>query len=434
MAWSHTTAKAIVHIDGDAFFASCEQAVHPEYRGKPVITGQERGIVAAASYEAKKYGIKRGVPLWEVKKLCPDVIMLPSDYETYSLFSQRLFECMRRFTPTVEEYGIDEGFADITGLRGPLHKSYSQITAAMKQTIQTELGISVSAGLATSKALAKLGSKWQKPNGLTIIRPETRAHYLQNTPAEKVWGIGHNTAEYLQRYGLRTAYQFAQQPLAWVQQHCAKPLQELWHELNGSSVWPVNPEKKSSYQSISKTKTFTPPSQDINYIFAQLSKNIENACIKARRYNLGTLNMSIFLKTQAFRYSSLELKFNRRTAWPAEMIAHAKQHFTKVYQPNTLYRATGAVLFDLHPLNQIQMNLFETPLHLEKLQRIYASVDQLAERYGKHTVKQASSLGIASHYDARVAERKAAQHANTQRQTTHQRQFVGLPMLNMVLC
>ena len=97
--------RAILHVDGDAFFASCEQAVHPEYRGKPVITGKERGIVAAASYEAKAQGVSRGVPLSEVKKRCPDGIILPSDYETYSLFSRRMFAILRRFTSEVEEYG-----------------------------------------------------------------------------------------------------------------------------------------------------------------------------------------------------------------------------------------------------------------------------------------------------------------------------------------
>jgi DNA polymerase-4/DNA polymerase V len=235
------------------------------------------------------------------------------------------------------------------------------------------------------------------------------------------------------RHGLRTAADFANQTEGWVRQHCAKPLYELWQELNGHSIWEVITAVKESYQSISKTKTFTPPSADPQYVFAQLSKNIENACIKARRYRLGTLKLSVFLKTQQFRYTSLELKFNRRTAWPAEIIAVAKTNFQQLYRPDTLYRATGVVLFDLQPLHQIQMNLFEGPLRLEKLQRVYASVDQLAQRYGKHTVKQASSLGVAAYYDARVAERKAAQTANTQRQTTHQRQFVGLPMLNMKL-
>lgn len=104
---------AIMHMDADAFFASCEQAIHPELKGRPVITGKERGIVAAASYEAKRRGVDRGMSLWEVKKVCPDAVILPSDYETYSLFSVRMFEILRRFSPAVEEYSIDEAFVDL---------------------------------------------------------------------------------------------------------------------------------------------------------------------------------------------------------------------------------------------------------------------------------------------------------------------------------
>src|SRR5574340_840050 len=151
--------RAILHLDADAFFASCEQAIHPELRGKPVITGKERGIVAAASYEAKARGIKRGMRLFEVKKVCPDAVMLPSDYETYSLFSLRMFEILRRFSPDVEEYSIDEAFVDLTGLRRSYHGPYEDIARNMQQTIEQELGISVSVGVSLSKVLAKIGSK-----------------------------------------------------------------------------------------------------------------------------------------------------------------------------------------------------------------------------------------------------------------------------------
>ncbi len=124
--------QAILHLDADAFFASCEQAIHPELKGRPVITGKERGIVAAASYEAKARGVQRGVRLSEVKKLCPDAVILPSDYETYSLFSVRMFEIMRRFSPDVEEYSIDEAFVDLTGLRRSFHGSYEAIAEKMQ--------------------------------------------------------------------------------------------------------------------------------------------------------------------------------------------------------------------------------------------------------------------------------------------------------------
>ncbi|NTU70150.1 DNA polymerase IV, partial [bacterium] len=182
--------NAIIHLDADSFFASCEQATHPEYRGKPVITGKERGIVSAASYEAKARGVDRGVPLWEVKKICPDAIIVPSDYETYSLFSKRIFSIMRRFTSQVEEYSIDEAFADITGLRRSLKMSYPNIAIKVKETVERELGLTVSVGLSVNKVLAKLASNWNKPSGFCDINLFDIKKFLGNLPAQKVWGIG----------------------------------------------------------------------------------------------------------------------------------------------------------------------------------------------------------------------------------------------------
>src|SRR5882672_4091030 len=185
----HSFPRAIIHIDGDAFFASCEQARDPQLQGKPVITGKERGIAASMSYEAKARGVTRGMRVSEIKKLCPDAIIVPSDYKTYSLLSMRLFAIVRRYTPDVEEYSIDECFADLTGLRRPLRMSYEAMAAKIKHDLDTELGFTFSVGLAPNKVLGKIGSKWQKPSGLTAI-PGSRIHqYLEHLPVEKVWGI-----------------------------------------------------------------------------------------------------------------------------------------------------------------------------------------------------------------------------------------------------
>src|ERR671925_2290697 len=140
--------RAIVHIDGDAFFASCEQSRRPKLQGRPVVTGKERGIAASMSYEAKARGVTRGMRIAEIRKICPDVVILPSDYETYSLLSKRFFAIVRRYTPEVEEYSIDECFCDLTGLRRPLRLSYPQIAARIKQDLDTALGFTFSAGLA----------------------------------------------------------------------------------------------------------------------------------------------------------------------------------------------------------------------------------------------------------------------------------------------
>ena len=186
----HAFPRAITHIDGDAFFASCEQSRNPSLQGKPVITGKERGIVASMSYEAKARGVTRGMRLFEVKRLCPDAVLLPSDYETYSLLSTRFFAIVRRYTPDVEEYSIDECFCDLTGLRRPLRMSYEQMAERIKRDLDRELGFTFSVGLAPNKVLAKLASKWQKPSGLTVIPGHDIHLFLQDLPVGKVWGIG----------------------------------------------------------------------------------------------------------------------------------------------------------------------------------------------------------------------------------------------------
>src|SRR6266704_6518178 len=152
----HGFPRAILHIDGDAFFASCEQSRDPALKGRPVITGKERGIVASMSYEAKARGVTRAMRLFEVKKICPEAIVLPSDYETYSLLSKRFFSIVRRYTPDVEEYSIDECFADLTGLRRPLRMSYLKIAERFKKELDAELGFTFSVVVAALKEETKI--------------------------------------------------------------------------------------------------------------------------------------------------------------------------------------------------------------------------------------------------------------------------------------
>ena len=384
--------QAILHVDADAFFASCEQAVHPELRGRPVITGKERGIVAAASYEAKARGVKRGMRLFEVRKVCRDAVILPSDYETYSLFSMRMFGIFRRFSPDVEEYSIDEAFVDLTGLRRSFHGPYAMIAEKMQETVEKELGITVSIGVSLSKVLAKIGSKHNKPHGLTLIPGRDIHLYLEGLPVEKVWGIGPNTAAFLNKHKIYTALQFASKDEQFINQYLSKPYQEVWHELNGRSVYPVLTETKDSYQSISKAKTFTPPSNDKTFVFAQLSKNLEAACIKARRYRLAATRLIIFLRKQDFTHSGIEIKLNSASAYPIELFGPLKHGFESVYKPNLLYRQTGVVLAGLVQEAKIQRDLFDDHRRIEKMTRIYAMVDELSERFGKYAVHHASSL------------------------------------------
>jgi DNA polymerase-4/DNA polymerase V len=423
--------RAIMHIDADAFFASCEQAIHPELKGRPVICGKERGIVAAASYEAKARGVSRGVRLSEVKKICPDAVILPSDYETYSLFSVRMFEILRRFSPDVEEYSIDEAFVDLTGLRRSFHGPYELIAEKMRQAVKQELGITVSAGVSLSKVLAKIGSKHNKPDGLTMIPGREVHRYLETLPVGKVWGIGPNTAAFLNKHGITTALQFARKEERFVEQHLSKPYREIWHELNGRSVYPVVTESKGSYQSISKAKTFTPPSQDEAFVFAQVSKNLENACIKARRYKLAASRLVVFLRTQDFAGSGMEIKLGRPTAYPAELFGPLREGFQQLYRAHTPYRQTGVVLAGLVAEADVQYTLFDDPAGIEKMSKVYDAVDELSRKFGKHAVQHAASLPAKLQAQHEGARGDAPVRRGNLFKGENKRQRLGLPVLNI---
>ena len=419
-----------MHIDADAFFASCEQAVNPCLRGKPVITGKERGIVATASYEAKARGVKRGMTLSDVRKVCPDAVLLPSDYETYSLFSVRIFEILRRFSPLVEEYSIDEAFVDLTGLRRKFHGPYAEIAAKVQKTVSTELGLTVSAGVSISKVLAKIASKYKKPAGLTVISGKEIHHYLAGISIEDVWGIGPNTSAFLRKFGINTALDFARRDEEFVRRNLSKLFCEIWNELKGISVYPVTSEMRRDYQSISKTKTFTPASGDEKFVFAQLSKNLENACIKARRHHLSAGRLILFLRENNFRDSAVELKLNRSSAYPSELMTLLKEGFSHLYNNGRLYRSTGVVLASLVPESSVQYTLFDDVAKIDKMAKIYGAVDELSLKFGKHTVTQVASLPAhrRQHKGERgdVSERKKNLFKGEDK-----RRHVGLPVLNL---
>jgi len=387
--------RAIVHLDGDAFFTSVEQALVPALKGRPLVTGRERGIIACASYEAKALGIARGMTLSDARQRCPGLIILPSDYETYGLYSRRMFNIMRRFTPVVEEYSIDEGFADLTGLRRLHHSSYEDIARAMQAALHRELGLTVSVGLAPSKSLAKLGSKFRKPAGFTAVAGSEIHRFLQGIALEKVWGFGPNTVNLLEKQGLRTAFDFTARPEPWAGRLLGKIGRELWAELRGTSVYKVNPDPLKPQATIVKSKTFTPPSRERSFVYAQLVRNVELAFARARQFKLRPRTVGVVLRRQDFRHDGLEAKLDRATAATAEALPLVHELFDRVYREGGEYRATlvalGALEDDLHE----QLELFEDRPKIEALSRLTRAVDEVNGHFGKQTVRSAACLPLA---------------------------------------
>lgn len=389
--------RAIAHIDGDAFFTSVEQSLNPQWRNRPIVTGAERNIIACASYEAKALGIKRGVALHEARKICPDLIVLPSDYETYSLASKRMFDIMRRFTPMVEEHSIDEGFADLTGLRRVHRCSYEDIARNMKQAIQAELGFTVSVGLSLSKGLAKLCSKFRKPDGFVAVPGYYLHLLLARTPLKEVWGFGPNAVALLEKFGLKTALEFVHMPETWATKMLNKPGHDIWCELRGRSVYPVSEEEKSDFASVSKCKTFTAVSSDRAFVFAKLVRNVESACIKLRRHKLRARVLWVALRRADFSQSAIETLLTRATSSAHEMMPVLSLLFERLYEPEADYRATMVVMSKVEADRFEQYELFEDPLRIERQRAVAQAVDEVAARYGKHKLSLATSLDLGRH-------------------------------------
>lgn len=368
-----------------------EVAKNPKLKGLPVVTGEEKGIVTALSYEAKALGVTRGLPTFMVKKNFPKVIILPGDYKSYAEYSARMFDIVRRYADDVEEYSIDECFADLTGLEPPLKMSYRQIAERIKKEINEEMGLSVSIGLAPSKVLAKVASKWVKPNGLTLIEKENISKFLEKTPIGKIWGIGPSTAEFLQRKGIKTAEDFVNKNNDWIREHLSRPYEAMWMELRGISIMNIDPKPKTEYSSMQRTRSFHPATNDEVFLISQLSKHIEDACARARHFSLVPKKMSIFLKTKDFRYFTVMIPLSSPTNAPEPLLSIAREKFKEIYRENILYRTTGVTLHELVPDVASQKDLFGGTDRANKFELIHKQIDELEEKHGRRIVYLAST-------------------------------------------
>jgi nucleotidyltransferase/DNA polymerase involved in DNA repair len=204
--------RSIIHVDMDAFYASIEQLDHPEYKGKPVIvgadpkSGQGRGVVAACSYEARKFGIRSALPISRAWKLCPHGVYVRPRMERYAEVSRGIMEIFRRFTDLVEPLSIDEAFLDITGSTSLLGPS-EQIARSIKEEIRKTIGLNASVGLAPNKFLAKIASDLKKPDAFVVVAEKNIEAFLADLPISRLWGVGPKTEQRLHEMGFRTIRQ-----------------------------------------------------------------------------------------------------------------------------------------------------------------------------------------------------------------------------------
>jgi len=437
--------RAILHVDGDSFFVSCELTRRPGLRGYPVVTGLERGIASAMSPEAKAKGITRGMRLSEMRRLCPEVIILPSDYFMYGLYARRMYDIVRRYAHTVEEYSIDECFADLTrrsssegghvGIGGPgnlADQSYEEIARAIQADLHASLGMTFSVGLAVNKVTAKIASKWNKPAGFVVIPIDKINNFLEKLPVGKIWGIGSSTTVYLKGLRVETALDLARKDRTWVDEYCDKPLREIYEELRGNFVKELGVAARDPI-SIQRTRTFRPTfagqRKDKDFLWSQLSHHVEEACGRLRssvsasdlglsfgddgqvESNRGLVasRVSFFLKTQSFEYIRAELSLPEATSSPAEILRAMKPHFEDLFRPTLLYRATGVTLSGLVANSSVVQTLFRESFRNTASRVIHQAIDKLDNKFGQHSVFLGSSLKALKSDGDLTREAKAKQ-------------------------
>lgn len=379
----------IALVDCDSFFVSCEQAVNPELKGKPVCVMSGRGqCVISRSKEAKKLGIRMGMPYFQIEGDMKKATFINANHELYSEISKKVMAVLKTFSPLVEIYSIDEAFVDLTGLERLYKRNYLEIAQMIREKILEVVDIPVSIGVSSSKSLAKLASDKAKKldEGVFLIGSRKITPLLQKTSIDEIWGIGRNLSLMLRKHGILTAYELVSQDDLWLDKQIGIRGLEMKHELLGEMVSLVSDEVKLP-KSIQKTCALAKFTSDKEYLKNSLNYHIHRACVKLRKINAKCKGVSIFLRTKDFKVYCEKKVLNAGCDFELEISDIVFELLDKIYNPNILYRSTGVIL-DTFVLNsQEQMSLFADISADSKKEKLSQCFDKLEQKFGKDIIQ-----------------------------------------------
>lgn len=381
--------SVIALVDCDSFFVSCEQSVNSELKGRPVCVMSGRGqCVISRSKEAKKLGIRMGMPYFQIEGQMKKATYINANHELYSKISEKVMTILKNFSPKVEVYSIDEAFVDLTGLERLYKKNYLEIAQMIREEVLKHTDIPVSIGVSSSKSLAKLASDKAKTigEGVFLIGARKIVPLLQNTSIDEIWGIGKNLSILLRKNGILTAYELVCQDDLWLNKQIGIRGLEMKHELLGEMVSPVSNEVKLP-KSIQKTSALAKFSSDKNYLKNSLNYHIHRACVKLRGINAKCKGVSIFLRTKDFRVFCEKKVLNVATDFELEISDIVFTLLDKLYNPNILYRSTGVILDTFTMNDEAQMSLFADEKIDEKKEKLSKCFDKLEARFGKDIIQ-----------------------------------------------
>jgi nucleotidyltransferase/DNA polymerase involved in DNA repair len=385
--------KVIAHVDMDAFFAAAEQLVRPELRGKPVIVGADpregkgRGVVSTASYEARIYGVHSAMPINQAYRLCPHGHYLPPNGKLYKQYSQQVFEILARFTPLIQIVGIDEGFLDLTGsvhLYGSIRKMGEEI----KRQVFSETGLTASVGIAPSKSVAKIASDMEKPNGLTIVEPETVQDFLDPLPVTKIWGVGKKTVQTLTKLGIQTVEQLRKYPQNLLEEKYGKMGDHLYRMARG--IDERNVHDRDEIKSVSHETTFDVDQTDQELIISTLLSLSEKVSSRLRKYGLRGRTVQLKLRFKDFSTFTRHKTLSQYTHLTDEIFAISKALYEQFDDREKPVRLIGVGMSQLVHESGMQTSLWdiekERKIQLEKV------MDRLQEKFGNAALTHANTL------------------------------------------
>ncbi|RMH04323.1 MAG: DNA polymerase IV [Nitrospirae bacterium] len=396
MRTSQTPGRWILHIDMDAFYAAIEQRDCPAYRGKPVIVGADpqsgrgRGVVSAASYEARRFGIHSAMPISQAYRRCPHGVFLPVRMDRYQEVSARIFSIFHRYTDLVEPLSLDEAFLDVTGSL-QLWGTPQAIGRRIQQDIWEEHRLTASVGVAMSKFIAKIASDLRKPQGFVVVPAGTEQAFLHPLPVERIWGVGPKTAAGLRGRGIHTIGQLAQVPCAlvtaWFGRH-GRHLWELAHGIDDREVIPEHPT-----HSLGAEVTFDRDTDDRDVIHQTLLRLAQRVGRRARAEGVKIQTLTLKLRTASFHTITRTCSLQDPVDRDAELhrVAQTLLHRVplKAGQKVRLLGLAGSNLRNLRE-EPVQLSLFGSPG--PAVDPLAKAVDTLRARFGEEIIQPATLL------------------------------------------
>ncbi len=385
MAKKHVIAL----VDCDSFFVSCEQAVNPELKGKPVCVMSGRGqCVISRSKEAKKLGVRMGMPYFQIEGAMKKAIYINANHDLYCEISEKVMDVLKEISPKVEVYSVDEAFVDLTGLERLYKKNYYEIAQFIREEIKNKADIPVSIGISSSKTLAKLASDKAKKleEGVFLIGSRKIQPELLKTSIDEIWGIGRNLSALFRKNGILTAYELVQQNDLWLNKQIGIRGLEMKHELLGEMISPVDDSVKLP-KSIQKTSALAKFTSDKEYLKNSLNYHIHRACVKLRKLDAKCFGISIYLRTKDFKVFCEKRVLNKATNFELEISDIIFELLDELYNPKILYRSTGVILDTFEQNNEAQLSIFDNPEDDIKKEKLTKCFDKLESRFGKNIIQ-----------------------------------------------